>query len=96
VPAKTGDEAGVTKVEQRIVLADDFYLYDTPGMLWPKIMVPESGYHLAASGAVGRNAYDEEVVALELLKILQQPYAAQLEQRYKLGPGARASRRHEG
>ncbi len=82
---KTGDEAGVTKVEQRIVLADDFYLYDTPGMLWPKIVVPESGYHLAASGAVGRNAYDEEVVALELLKVLQGPYAAQLEARYKWG-----------
>ncbi|MDD2727551.1 ribosome biogenesis GTPase YlqF [Malikia sp.] len=82
---KTGDEAGVTKVEQRIVLADDFYLYDTPGMLWPKIVVPETGYHLAASGAVGRNAYDEEVVALELLKVLQVPYAAQLEARYKWG-----------
>lgn len=31
--AKTGNEAGVTKLEQRIVLADDFYLWDTPGML---------------------------------------------------------------
>ncbi len=82
---KTGDEAGVTKQEQRIVLADDFYLYDTPGMLWPKIIVPESGYHLAASGAVGRNAYDEEEVALELLKALREPYGAQLEARYKWG-----------
>ncbi|MDP3132095.1 MAG: ribosome biogenesis GTPase YlqF, partial [Burkholderiaceae bacterium] len=34
--AKTGDEAGVTRHEQRFVLADDFYLYDTPGMLWPR------------------------------------------------------------
>ena len=82
---KTGDEAGVTKVEQRIVLADDFYLYDTPGMLWPKIVVPESGNHLAASGAVGRNAFDEELIALELLKVLQGPYAALLEARYKWG-----------
>ncbi len=88
--AKTGDEAGVTKTEQRIVLADDFYLYDTPGMLWPKIVVPESGYHLAASGAVGRNAYDEEEVALELLKVLQGTYAAQLDARYKLGLDADA------
>lgn len=87
---KTGDEAGVTKVEQRIVLADDFYLYDTPGMLWPKIVVPESGYHLAASGAVGRNAYDEELVALELLKVLQGPYAALLEARYKWGCSSEA------
>ena len=41
--AKTGDEAGITKLEQRITLADDFYLWDTPGMLWPRIIVPESG-----------------------------------------------------
>ena len=82
---KTGDEAGITKQEQRILLADDFYLYDTPGMLWPKIIVPESGYHRAASGAVGRNAFDEEEVALELLRTLQRPYGALLEQRYKLG-----------
>ena len=55
--AKTGDEAGITKLEQRIALADDFYLFDTPGMLWPRIIVAESGYNLAASGAIGRNAY---------------------------------------
>lgn len=83
--AKTGDEAGITKLEQRITLADDFYLWDTPGMLWPRISVVESGYNLAASGAVGRNAYDEELVALELLRRLQAHYAPQLEARYKLG-----------
>lgn len=82
---KTGDEAGITKHEQRIILADDFYLYDTPGMLWPKIIVPESGYHLAASGAVGRNAYDEEEVSLELLLSLRRAYAHLLEARYKWG-----------
>ena len=83
--AKTGDEAGITKLEQRITLADDFYLWDTPGMLWPRITAPESGYNLAASGAVGRNAYDEELVALELLRRLQRQYAPLLEARYKLG-----------
>ena len=83
--AKTGNEAGVTKLEQRIVLADDFYLWDTPGMLWPRIIVEKSGFNLAASGAVGRNAYDEELVALELLLYLQKHYAAMLEARYKLG-----------
>jgi ribosome biogenesis GTPase A len=82
--AKTGDEAGITKLEQRITLADDFYLWDTPGMLWPRITAPESGYNLAASGAVGRNAYDEELVALELLRRLQRQYAPLLEVRYKL------------
>jgi len=82
--AKTGDEAGITRLEQRITLADDFYLWDTPGMLWPRIIVDKSGYNLAASGAVGRNAYDEEEVALELLDYLRQHYANQLEARFKL------------
>jgi ribosome biogenesis GTPase A len=82
--AKTGDEAGVTKLEQRITIADDFYLYDTPGVLWPRIIVAKSGYNLAASGAIGRNAFDEEEVALELLDYLRQNYAAELEARYKL------------
>ena len=82
--AKTGDEAGITKLEQRITLADDFYLYDTPGLLWPRIIVAKSGYNLAASGAIGRNAYDEEEVALELLDYLRRDYPALLEARFKL------------
>ncbi|WP_420897125.1 YlqF/YawG family GTPase, partial [Chromobacterium haemolyticum] len=73
-----------TKNEQRIILADDVELFDTPGMLWPKIEVEEGGYNLAASGAVGRNAMDEEEVALELLKYLLQHYAPELTARYKL------------
>ena len=94
--AKTGDEAGITKLEQRITLADDFYLWDTPGMLWPRIVVVESGYNLAASGAIGRNAYDEELVALELLRRLQTHYAPLLEARYKLGlPAGAVTEMHD-
>ncbi len=82
--AKTGDEAGVTKLEQRITLADDFYLWDTPGLLWPKIAVPQSGVRLAAAGSVGRNAFDEELVVLELLDYLRQHYPGLLQARYKV------------
>ncbi len=81
---KTGDEAGITKVEQRIALASDFYLFDTPGMLWPRIVAEKTGYNLAASGAVGRNAFDEEEVALDLLGYLKLHYAPALAERYKL------------
>ena len=81
---KTGDEAGITKLEQRISLADDFYLYDTPGVLWPRIIVARSGYNLAASGAIGRNAFDEEEVALELLDYLIQHYPDSLAARYSV------------
>jgi ribosome biogenesis GTPase A len=89
--AKAADEAGVTKAEQRISLADDFYLYDTPGMLWPRIIVAKSGYNLAASGAVGRNAFDDEEVALELLDYLRIPYAPVLQQRYQISDAAAQS-----
>ncbi len=82
--AKTGDEAGVTKMEQRITLADDFYLYDTPGVLWPRIIVAQSGYNLAASGAIGINAFDDEEVALELLNYLIPHYPQALTTRYKI------------
>lgn len=84
VAAKTGDEPGITKTEQKIVLANDFYLFDTPGMLWPRIVVEQSGYRLAASGAVGRNAFDEEEVALELIAMLNVDYPGHLAQRFKL------------
>ncbi len=81
--AKTGDEAGITKIEQRIALASDFDLFDTPGMLWPRIMVEQSGYHLAASGAIGRNAYDDEDVAWHLLAQVRVRYLERLQSRYK-------------
>ncbi len=83
--AKTGDEPGITKVEQRIMLAKDVQLFDTPGMLWPRLSIEQGGYNLAATGAVGRNALDEEEVALELLKVLRHDYPAALATRYALG-----------
>jgi ribosome biogenesis GTPase A len=92
--AKTGDEPGITKDEQKIMLADDFSLYDTPGMLWPRITVPESGLLLAASGGIGRNAYDEEEVAAALLAQVQGRYAERLGARYKL-PDAAAAKADE-
>ena len=81
---KTGDEAGITRMEQCIVLASDVNLFDTPGMLWPRITLPQAGYLLAASGAIGRNAYDEVEVALELLETLLPHYAGRVESRYTL------------
>ena len=83
--AKTGDEPGITKVEQKIMLENDFQLFDTPGMLWPRITVEQSGLTLAASGGIGRNAYDEEEVALALLANVRRRWADRLQSRYKLG-----------
>ncbi|MBB5204639.1 ribosome biogenesis GTPase A [Inhella inkyongensis] len=87
---KVGDEPGITKVEQKLVLANDCYLFDTPGMLWPRISLPEAGQNLAASGAIGRNAFSEEVVALDLLISLRRDYPALLQARYGLVPAQMA------
>lgn len=55
-------------------LDENVTLWDTPGMLWPKIEHPFCGDMLAASGAIGRNALDEEGVTLSLLTVLAQRY----------------------
>jgi ribosome biogenesis GTPase A len=81
---KTGDEAGITKNEQRIELSKDFFLFDTPGMLWPRIIVPQTGYNLAASGAIGHNAYEDDDVALELISYLKRHYPELLQKRYNV------------
>lgn len=82
--AETADEPGVTVREQKILLAPDFQLYDTPGLLWPRISVEQAGLHLAASGAVGRNAYDEPEVALGLLANVRAQRPERLVERYRL------------
>jgi biotin carboxylase len=49
-----------------------------------EFIVEQSGYHLAASGGIGRNAYDEEEVAMDLLARVRQRYGDRLQARYKL------------
>jgi ribosome biogenesis GTPase A len=82
--AKTGDEAGITRTEHKLMLASDVALFDTPGLLWPRIVVEHSGWHLAASGAIGRNAYDDVEVALALLGRVRPRYGDRLRARYGL------------
>lgn len=86
--ARAADEPGVTRSEQRLLLADDVHLYDTPGVLWPRLIVAKGGYHLAASGAVGRNAFDDVEVALELIDSLRAAAPLALTQRYGLSDAA--------
>jgi ribosome biogenesis GTPase A len=40
--AAVGDQPAVTKSQQRIDINSRLTLYDTPGMLWPKIAVTRS------------------------------------------------------
>lgn len=80
--AAVGDQPAVTKSQQRIDISSRLTLYDTPGMLWPKIAHPIDGLMLAASHAVGVNAYIGEDVATFLADFLLQAYPALLTARY--------------
>ena len=82
--ANVGDEPAVTKTQQRIELSSDMVLTDTPGMLWPKIELDTDGLMLAASHAIGVNAYYEDEVAIFLAGILRSRYPEALIERYKV------------
>jgi len=82
--AKVGNEPAVTKGQQRIRLDEGLYLYDTPGMLWPKIVNENSGYRLAITSAVKDTAFDHEDIACFAGEYLLAQYPERLKDRYQL------------
>ncbi len=82
--AKTGDEPAITRGLQRIKLNQEVTFLDTPGILWPKIDNENSGYRLAATGAIRDTAIDIEDVATHLGEFLVDHYGQRLQQRYAL------------
>jgi ribosome biogenesis GTPase A len=62
--AKTEDRAGVTRQLQWFRLAPSIELMDTPGILVPKIATADSQWKLALIGAVPRERYDPQEVAV--------------------------------
>lgn len=82
--AKTGNEPAVTKSQQRINLRNGVVLFDTPGMLWPKIEHIDSGYRLAITGAIKDTALEYTDIAFYAAKFLLDNYAEFICTRYKL------------
>lgn len=82
--AHVGDEPAVTKSQQCHALNERMTLTDSPGLMWPKIEHPSDGLMLAAIHAIGRNAVDEEEIAVHLASILLQRYPARLAERFNL------------
>jgi len=83
--AKTGNEPAVTKRQQRIALKEhNILLFDTPGMLWGNIENINSGYRLAATGAIKDTAMDIDDVGFFTADYLLQEYPQQLMDRYQL------------
>lgn len=82
--AKTGNEPAITKMQQRIKLEQGIVLHDTPGVLWPNLENPHSGYRLAITGAIKETAIDNDDIALYAVEYLMQAYPQQLQQRFEL------------
>jgi len=82
--AKTGNEPAVTKNQQRINLGSGIVLYDTPGVLWPKLANPNTGYRLAASGAVKDTAMEYDDVGFFAADYLIKAYPEALKARFDM------------
>ncbi len=82
--AKTGNEPAVTKSQQRINLGSGIILFDTPGVLWPKLENPNSIYRLASSGAVKNTAMEYDDVGFFAADYLIKAYPDVMKVRYKL------------
>jgi ribosome biogenesis GTPase A len=70
--ARTEDRAGVTRQLQWFRLARNLELMDTPGILVPKIASPEAQWKLALVGAVPRERYDPEDIAVRFHRWLDE------------------------
>ena len=84
IAAKAGNEPAVTQRQQRIDLRNGLVLIDSPGILWPKIDNPNSGYRLALSGAIKATAMSESDVGLFAAEFLLAQHPDILRQRYQL------------
>ncbi|CAH0536550.1 ribosome biogenesis GTPase YlqF [Vibrio marisflavi] len=82
--AVTGNQPAVTRRQQRINLQNGIVLSDTPGILWPKVENPHSGFRLAATGAVKDTAMEYDEVAFYTVEYLAKQYPEKLSERYQL------------
>lgn len=81
---KTGNEPAVTKAQQQINLPDGVILFDSPGMLWPKLEHDNTGFRLAATSAIKNTVIDFEDLGEYLAEFLMANYPAGLQERYSL------------
>jgi ribosome biogenesis GTPase A len=79
--AHVGDEPAITRKQMFHQLGPGMTLIDTPGMLWPEL-AQDVALKLAAAHSIGRAAYEDEVVALDLGRWLLEKYPELLRKRW--------------
>jgi ribosome biogenesis GTPase A len=81
--AKTGNEPAITQAQQRIDLHNGLVLIDSPGILWPKIHNPASGYRLALTGAIKDTAIDHDDIVFFGVAYFLANYPEFMRQRFR-------------
>ena len=81
---KTGAKAGVTRQQQWVRINPQLELLDTPGIIPMKQEDQQRAPKLAFVNSVSENAYSNEIVAQELLDLLDNKQAKILREYYKL------------
>lgn len=82
--ALVGNKPAVTRETKYVELRNGVDVWDSPGMLWPHLKDQTAAHRLAASGAIGENAYDITEIALFLLEHMVRAYPKLLMARFKL------------
>ena len=82
--AKVGDRPAITRQAKRFELDSDLSIFDSPGVLWPKLDDQQGAKRLAASGAIGAAAFEPIDVAGWAVCFLAERYRAALVARFKL------------
>lgn len=80
----TGNKPGVTKAQQIIRVAKDFELFDTPGVLWPKLDDEHVAKNIALLGSIKQNILPLDDLFIEAMKYLFMHYPQLLKERYQL------------
>ena len=85
--AAVRNQPAVTRAEQHIETPYGLSLFDTPGVLWPKLEDQAGAYRMATSGAIGIGALDPIEVASFAIDFLAEAYPEALATRFRVEEG---------
>lgn len=81
----TGNRPGVTKAQQIIRVNNDFELFDTPGVLWPKFENETVARNIALIGSIKSTILPLDELIIYALQYLEKHYPGGLNERYQMG-----------
>jgi ribosome biogenesis GTPase A len=84
VVAVVGDKPAVTKAQQQVVLSNGMVLWDSPGLMWPKLEDEAGSHRLALAGSIPDTAIDYLNVAMFGAEFFLADYPERLLARFKL------------